>query len=117
MHHHQSDDGLVTRDVYRAAGRTSAAQRQQAILHLLNERLMPPRPELSARREHPLHPAGVPGQLDKINRLMQHHGRLLRLTLANEGGREVPEDHRLVLFLAQAEALCRLLEGCLRPLG
>jgi hypothetical protein len=117
MHRLRPDNGLVTGDRCHTAARASATQRQQAILHLLHERLMPPRPELSARREHPLHTAGVPGQFDKINRLMQDYGRLLRLALANEGGRQVPKDHRLVLLLAHAEALCRLLEGCLRPLG
>jgi hypothetical protein len=109
MHRLRSADGLVTGGRCRAAAWNSAAQRQKAILHLLNERLVSPRSELSARREYPLHPAGVPGQFDKINRLMQHHGSLLRLALANEGSRQVPEDHRLVLLLAHAEALCRLL--------
>jgi hypothetical protein len=42
---------------------------------------------------------------------MQYHGRLLRLALVNEGGRQVPEDDRLVLLFAYAEALCRLLRG------
>jgi hypothetical protein len=91
----------------------SAGESQEPILHLLGERLVPPPPELPAGRKDTALASGAAGQLHKINRLVQQGARLLRIALEHEGGRKVPEDHRLVLLPARTEAQRGLLKRCL----
>jgi hypothetical protein len=67
------------------SGAESAGEGQQPILHLLDEGLVPPSPELPAGRKDPALASGAAGQLHKINRLVQHSTCLLRITLEDQG--------------------------------
>jgi hypothetical protein len=79
----------------------------------LDERLVPPAGELPAGRESPALASGVAGQLHQINHLVQYRARMLRVVLEDEGGREVGQDHRLVLLLARTQVPHGVLECCL----
>jgi hypothetical protein len=96
-----------------ASANSSAGERQQPVLHVLDEWLVPPRPEPPANREDTALAGGAAGQLYGIDCVMQHCARLLRIALEHKGGREVRQDHRLVLLPARTETQRCLLENCL----
>jgi hypothetical protein len=103
-------NGLVRASIGGAPAAASAGQGQQPILHLLNERLVPPWAKLPAGRKDTALASAATGQLHKINCLVQHGARLLRIALEDQGRGDVPEDHRLVLLLAQTQSLRGLFE-------
>ncbi len=80
-----------------------AAQREQPILHVPNERLADPQAQLTARHEPPLHATTAPTALDQVNGLTQHCGSLLKTTLADKRNSEITETGRLRLLLAYAK--------------
>ena len=95
-------------------GPALAVKRQLPILYLLGERLVAPWAKLPAGRKDPSLASGAAGQLHQVDRLVQHSTGLLGIALQDQGRRDVPEDHRLVLLLARTESPRGLLE---RDLG
>jgi hypothetical protein len=79
----------------------------------LGERLVTPAGELTAGRKRAALARGAAGQLHQINHLVQNGARLFRVVLEHEGGREVRQDHRLVLLLARTQPPRGVLERCL----
>jgi hypothetical protein len=67
--------------------------------------------QLPAGRERAPLAGGASGQLHQINHLVQDGARMLRVVLEDEGGRQVGQDHSLVLLLAVTQAPRGVLEG------
>jgi hypothetical protein len=56
----------------------------------MDERLASPWTKLPADRKDPALAGSAAGQLHKLNRLVQHHARLLGIALEDEGRRDIP---------------------------
>jgi hypothetical protein len=76
----------------------------------LGERLVAPWTKLPTGRKDPALTSGAAGQLHQVDRLVHHGVGPLRIALEDQGRRDVPEDHRLVLLLARTKALRGPLE-------